>query len=224
MIRRIFPFAVLAAVGCGAWGNPRTTEPKQPDLDFPVGEFALTERSGKKVTDKDLRDSVWISSFIFTRCSGPCPAVTQTMRRLQDELKAELQGGKLKLVTFTVDPDRDDLKALNDYANTRQADPNWLFLTGDKKAIHTLSQEQFKQAIEHKVGPDVKPGDEFGHSTRLILVDKNGVIRAMYEGLPDDEMPDGKERFEAGLVRLKDRARELLGAAARPAPGDGTKW
>lgn len=220
MRRRIILFAVpavfagllgtLAVVGCGAVTKSRPTEPKQLDLDFPVGEFALTERSGKKVTDKDLRGSVWVSSFIFTRCNGPCPAVTQSMRRLQDELKDELAGGKLKLVTFTVDPDRDDLKALNEYADARQADKtNWLFLTGDKKTIHTLCREQFKQALEHKVGPDVKEGDEFGHSTRLFVVDKNGVIRAMYEGLAGDG-PDDKARFEAGLTRLKERARELL--------------
>lgn len=210
MIRRILPFAALIAAGCGAWGGSRTTQPARPDLDYPVGEFSLTERSGKTVTEKDLRGKVWIGSFIFTRCNGPCPAVTGTMARLQKDLKDELGAGKVKLVTFTVDPARDDLKALNDYANNRQADPNnWLFLTGDEKTIHKLLQDQFKQAVERKLGPDVKPGDEFGHSTRLILVDSKGVIRGMYDGLPDDEMPDGKERFEGGLKHLKGRVREL---------------
>jgi protein SCO1 len=211
-MNRILPFLFLLAAGCGALvGTHPSTEPKEPDLDYPVGEFSLTERSGKTVTDKDLRGQVWVGSFIFTRCNGPCPAVTNTMARLQKDLKDEMNAGKLKLVTFTVDPARDDLKALKEYANNRQADPNnWLFLTGDEKTIHTLMQEQFKQAVARKSGENVKEGDEFGHSTRLVLVDKSGVIRAMYEGLPDDEMPDGKERFEAGLKRLKDRARELM--------------
>jgi protein SCO1 len=213
---RYLPYLCLLLAGCGAWGGSRPptlpAQPEQPDLDYSVGEFSLTERSGKKVTDKDLRGQVWIGSFIFTRCTGPCPAVTNTMARLQAELKDEMKAGQVKLVTFTVDPARDDLKALKDYANSRQADPNnWLFLTGDEKTIHKLLQEQFKQAVERKLGPDVKPGDEFGHSTRLILVDKKGVIRGMYEGLPDDEeLPDGRNRFETGLARLKDRARELL--------------
>lgn len=214
MIRRILPFVVLVAAGCGVWGDARAPKPADPppvDLDYPVGAFALTERSGKQVTDKDLRGSIWVGSFIFTRCTSTCPAVTNTMARLQAELKDELKGGTVKLVTFTVDPARDDLKALNDYANSRQADPNnWLFLTGDEKTIHALMREQFKQAVERKVGPDVKPGDEFDHGTRLVLVDKNGVIRAMYEGLSDDQLPDSKDRFERGLVQLKDRVRELL--------------
>lgn len=198
-----------ALLGCGA----RTTPPtKEPELDYPVDGFSLTERSGGTVTDKDLRGSVWVGSFVFTRCNGPCPAVTATMQRLQNkELAEEVKSGKVKLVTFTVDPKRDDLKALNEYADARKADPkNWLFLTGDEKTIHKLLQEQFKQAVERKLGPDVKEGDEFGHSTRLILVDKNGVIRAMYDGLPNEDFPDGKERFEAGIGRLQERVRELL--------------
>src|SRR5215471_19542483 len=107
-MRRLFPFVVLVAAGCGTWGGSRTSptpaQPEQPDLDFPVGEFALTERSGKPVTDKDLRGKVWIGSFVFTRCTGPCPAVTNTMARLQAELKDEMKAGTVKLVTFTVDP------------------------------------------------------------------------------------------------------------------------
>lgn len=213
-MKRLLPFVVLVATGCGAWGGSRTSSThapaEQPDLDFPVGEFTLTERSGKKFTDKDLRGTVWIGAFIFTRCTSTCPAVTNTMARLQAELKDEMKAGQVKLVTFTVDPARDDLQALREYADSRQADPNnWLFLTGEEKTIHKLLQEQFKQAIERRAGPDVQPGDEFDHSTLLTLVDKRGVIRATFEGLPNDKMPDGKDRFEKGLTRLKDRAREL---------------
>jgi cytochrome oxidase Cu insertion factor (SCO1/SenC/PrrC family) len=210
---RSLPFLVLLSAGCGALGGSRPTppQPTQPDLDLPVGAFSLTERSGKTITDKDLRGTVWIGSFIFTRCNGPCPAVTGTMARLQGDLKDELRAGKVRLVTFTVDPARDDLKALNEYARLRQADPTgWLFLTGDEKTVHRLLQEQFKQAVERVPAPEAQPGKEFDHSTRLILVDKTGTIRGTYDGLPDEQFPDGRERFEAGLNALRDRARELV--------------
>ncbi len=212
LTRRVFPFVVLVLVGCGAWGGTRTsTQPTPEPLDYPVGEFSFIERSGKTVTDKDLRGQVWVVSFIFTRCNGPCPAVTSAMQRLQKDLPDELNSGKLKLVTFTVDPIHDDLKTLNEYADARGADPkNWLFLTGDEKTVHKFHRDQFKQAVERNVGPGVKAGDEFGHGTRLAVVDKTGVIRAMYEGLPNEQFPDGKDRFETGLVRLKDRVHELL--------------
>jgi cytochrome oxidase Cu insertion factor (SCO1/SenC/PrrC family) len=214
MTRLLFLVPVAWIVGCGLFPAPSTPTPTDPpplDLDFPVGPFSLTERSGKTITEKDLLGKVWIASFIFTRCNGPCPAVTNTMARLQRELHNELATGQLKLVTFTVDPRRDDLTALNIYAKNRQADPNyWLFLTGDEQTIHQLVREQFKQTVIVETGPDVKEGFEFDHSTRLSLVDKNGIIRATYEGLPNENRPDGHERFEKGLKHLQERVRELL--------------
>ncbi len=208
MLRKLLPLVALAFAGCGD-ANSRTPNTTRPELDYPVGEFNLTERSGKKLTDADLRGKVWVASFVFTRCTGPCPAVTNTMARLQKELDAELKAGSVKLVTFTVDPARDDLAALRDYANSRQADANnWLFLTGDEKAIHALSKDRFKLAIE-KRGADAKPGDEFDHSTRLSVIDKQGVIRASFDGLPNDNMPNAKELFDDGLKQLKAKVREL---------------
>jgi protein SCO1/2 len=200
-------FLLVAILICGcAPGTPSSSAgPVQPDLDYPVGSFALTERSGRTVTDKDLRGKVWVASFIFTRCIGPCPAVTSTVAKLQEEFKNEPD---LRLVTFTVDPVRDDLKSLREYAVSRNADPErWLFLTGDEATIHTLMREQFKQPVERKSGTDVKPGDEFGHSSRLVLVDKKGIIRGMFAGLPDEHFRD---HFDADQARLRDRIQELL--------------
>src|SRR5581483_556163 len=117
MTARLLPLLALFLAGCGAVADPRSTpSPEPPDLDFPVGTFRLTERSGRTVTEQDLRGKVWVASFIFTRCTGPCPQVTSTMRRLQSELGDELQAGRVKLVTFTVDPEHDDLRKLREYA------------------------------------------------------------------------------------------------------------
>jgi protein SCO1/2 len=204
-MRRVLVLLALCLAGCGPT-DPAATRPRgdAPDLDYPVGEFSLTERGGRTVTDKDLLGSVWVASFIFTRCSGPCPAVTSTVAELQAEFR-DLPA--VKFVTFTVDPKRDDLAALNEYANARRADPErWLFLTGDEETIHKLVRERFKQPVERKTGPDVRPGDEIGHSPSLMLVDKKGVIRAVCDGLPNEQFP---ERFAEDLARFKARVREL---------------
>src|SRR5205085_792036 len=159
--------AVVCLAGC--------SERRQPPDDLgPVGEFALTERGGEVVRDADLRGKVWVASFVFTRCTGPCPQVTATIRRLQSDPDLPKE---VMFVTFTVDPGRDDPDELKKYADHFKADPDrWLFLTGDEKTIHKLLQERFKQTAVRRTGPDVKPGDEFDHSTRLVVVDKKGVI------------------------------------------------
>jgi cytochrome oxidase Cu insertion factor (SCO1/SenC/PrrC family) len=208
-MRLLLPVALLAPLsGCGLYSGPTPT-PKaaeQADLDFPVGAFALTERSGKAVTDADLRGKVWVASFVFTRCTGPCPQVTATVARLQKELPND---PNLKLVTFTVDPTRDDPAELMRYAEHFKADPErWLFLTGDEKAIHELSLKRFKLAAGRK--EDAKPGDEFDHSTRLAVVDKKGVVRATFEGVRDPNGADAEARFEDGLKKLKEKVAALL--------------
>ena len=51
-----------------------------PDGLGKVPAFELTERSGQTVSDATLRGKVWIASFVFTRCTGPCPQVTVSYR------------------------------------------------------------------------------------------------------------------------------------------------
>ena len=202
---RRFVYLALLLAGCNSGRGTPTTQPDHADLDYPVGAFSLTERSGKTITDKDLRGKVWVASFVFTRCTGPCPAVTRTVAQLQKELTE----ADVRFVTFTVDPERDDANELKKYAESFNADPErWLFLTGDEKTIHKMMVEQFKQAVEKKLGPDVKPGDEYGHSTRLLVVDKAGVIRATFEGVKDERRSDAEH--DKTLAALKDKVRALL--------------
>ena len=198
----------LGLTGCGSSVRPPGREFDPPDLHFPVGSFTLTERSGRPVTADDLKGKVWVASFVFTRCTGPCPAVTGAVARLQAELPAA-EHPDLRFVTFTVDPDRDREADLKKYADHYRADPGrWLFLTGDEAALHALMRDRFKLAVGRKDGPGVKPGDEFDHSTRLAVVDKAGVVRGTYEGWVDPETGD-RDRYEDGLNRLKAKVREL---------------
>lgn len=205
-----FPALALltaAAAGCGPSTARPTPARTAPDLDFPVGEFSLTERDGRTVTAADLRGKVWVASFVFSRCLGPCPAVTGTVQGLQEDLRDVPDA---RLVTFTVDPARDTPGALKAYADKYRADPaRWLFLTGDEKTLHALMRDRFKLAVGRKEGPGVKEGDEFDHSTRLSVVDKKGVIRATFGGMRDDLRPDAKAAFEEGLDHLKKKVRAL---------------
>jgi cytochrome oxidase Cu insertion factor (SCO1/SenC/PrrC family) len=210
--RLVLFLALCGAAGCGARSNPTDAKKEaDPDPRWPVGEFSLTERSGKTVTDRDLRGTVWVASFIFTECSGPCPVVTSNMGRLQSELADELKSGKVKLVSFTVDPERDTPEKLRQYADARKADAqNWLFLTGDEKQIHRLLRENLKQGIGRNPNEDVKPGEEFIHSTRLVVVDQEGKVRGFYDGVPSPNSPTAEADFDANLARLKARVRTLL--------------
>jgi len=170
-----------------------------------LGEFSLTDQSGKPITQADLQGKVWVAGFIFTNCTGPCPHVTATMARLQKEM-ADLPN--FRLVTFTVDPERDNVAQLAQYAKQFSADPaRWMFLTGPEDEIQRVLRERFK--VHRIATKNPMPGQEFDHSTKLILVDAQGQIRGLFDGWAgsySSEMPDA---FEANLDKLRESIRSL---------------
>ena len=107
-----------------------------------VPQFSLVERNGKATTLADLRGSIWIADFIYTTCQDTCPLQTAEMARLQEQWKDK---AGLKLVSFSVDPEKDTTEVLSRYADRYKADAQrWLFLTGAKDEMSRLVQEGFR--------------------------------------------------------------------------------
>ena len=183
-MRHFVLFAVLVLFGC-------KPEPQLPEL-YPVPAFSLTDQTDQAVTLQQLKGRVWVADFIFTNCGGSCPIMTDKMRRLQDALPPEI-----RMVSFTVDPARDTPKALAAYAAEQGARRDrWLFLTGDKQALYDICVKGFKLPLDDEGGTIAEP---IAHSSRFVLVDKQGVVRGYYSGTEDAE-----------LTRLAADAKQLL--------------
>ena len=119
----------------------------------------MTERSGRPFTLAALRGKVWVADFFFSHCKDFCPLQTAEMARLQKDFAAEK---KFRLVSFTIDPERDSLEALKVYADRYRADPiRWLFLRGDRKETHDLVKKGFRLAIA--VSDEFQPGGGPSH-------------------------------------------------------------
>jgi protein SCO1/2/putative membrane protein len=148
-----------------------------------VEDFSLTECHGQTVTKADLLGKPWIACFVFTRCAGPCPRVSEQMQILQDRLK----GIDVRLVSITVDPDTDSPEVLCEYAARYHADPDkWWFLTGDKETIYRLIRRSFKMIVYEE--PQQIPGFEVAHSLEIMHVDSQGVVRGRYKATSDVDM------------------------------------
>lgn len=171
------------------------------------GPFELIDSQGKPFSSESLKGKTWIASFVFTRCTGPCPQVSATMARLQKELE---NTHPLMLVTFTVDPERDSPDELKRYAANFQANPErWVFLTGKEEQIHELMTKKFMLGVKRADKPS--PGQEFAHATKLAVVDAQGTIRGYFQGLPDEASVNkfAKEDFEKSLRDLKTLVTQL---------------
>jgi protein SCO1/2 len=144
-----------------------------------VPAFSLTDQDGAPFSREDLRGKIWITDFFFTRCQGPCPLMTARMTELQ---KALVKAPEVKLVSFTVDPEHDTPEVLRAYGAEFQADPaRWKFLTGDPETVRNIVTKGFLQPL----GTDDK--GEVLHGTMFLLVDGNGMVRAI-QSLDDPEL------------------------------------
>ncbi len=181
----------LICLTCLASCRPTSRDADADDLALPVGDFTLTERGGRDFHASDLAGKVWVASFIFTQCGGPCPQVTGTMARLQSDFASEPD---FRLVTFTVDPEHDTPEVLKQYAATYGAKTDrWFFVTGKEADVYKVLGERFHIGAEKNTGRTrTWLGNAVTHDTHLAVVDRKGRIRDYFTGKrdADDEHAD----------------------------------
>jgi protein SCO1/2 len=164
--------------------DARQQAPSLPRLlREPLPEFALIDSDAQPFGRADLAGRVWLADFIFTRCAGVCPALTSRLfeiqRRLQEALPPE-DMALVRLVSFSVDPARDDPATLAAYAkNARALEGVWKFVTGGPGEVARLGREGFK--LSSASGGEAS--EEILHSSKIVLVDGRGYVRAYYDGL-----------------------------------------
>jgi protein SCO1 len=152
-----------------------------------IPQFELMNQQGRKFDRAALEGHVWVADFIYTNCEGPCPRMSSHMHSIQKATDAAV-----KLVSFTVDPQRDTPGALEQYGRKFAADDaRWSFLTGDPAILDMLDHDAFKLG---------NLGASMDHSTRFVLVDKKGRVRGYYgiaDGDPVARVAKDAARLEA---------------------------
>ncbi|MEO7723999.1 MAG: SCO family protein, partial [Chthoniobacterales bacterium] len=165
----------------------------------------LTDQNSESYGSQQLLGKIWIADFIYSTCPGPCPMISSRM----GELQKPLRDTDVKLVSFSVDPQRDTPAVLREYAAKLNAQPGrWHFLTGDKDAIYRLSREGFKLASGSggAAGPI--------HSTRLVLVDRSGMIRGYYDATDADAVT--RLLADVAHLRREEAGAKIIGLSKKP--------
>ncbi len=192
-------FLIVTGVTLPALHHWMTREAPHPlERLVRVPEFTLTERSGQPISRDDLLGRVWIADFMFTRCANVCITMSKQLGRIQRTIErfAPSEQQRLRLVSFTLDPEWDTPERLTDYAQAYGASPDiWYFVTGDRERIMALMEGGFLlpgATSETPSGPII-------HSSKFALVDAEGWVRGFYEGIDRD-----------AVMPLLEDARRLL--------------
>ena len=143
-----------------------------------VKDFIFTNQMGQQSALHNLPGKVVLVNFFFTSCPSICPEMMKNLEKVQ---KAYIKNDTLlQLISFTVDPERDSSETLRQYGLKHKINPdNWWLLTGNKKDIYDLARNEFYVSVTQGDGGP----DDFIHTEKLVLLDKDHHIRGYYDGL-----------------------------------------
>ncbi len=193
-------FLLISALlaGCGQGNGHKRPHSSGP---FTIGEagqrvpaphFELMAQTGEPFSSNSLKGKVYVLNFFFTSCPDICPKMNRQMAAIQDTFLHDLE---FRQISITIDPEFDSLPRLRKYAVEMGAKPGrWYFLRGTRDQVSSLSSDGFFLPLRAE-GMD---RSAFIHSSRLVLVDKKGLIYGYYDAL----VPDDINRLKADIRKL----------------------
>lgn len=168
--------------------NPIDLEPEMVDADLlmerkgyghTIEDFEFTNQNGDKISQADLENKVYVAEYFFTTCGSICPIMNKEMQRVHAKYKSQEDFG---ILSFTVDPEVDNVERMKAYADGHGAGNQWHFLTGNKEELYSLARRSFfvlKPAEAENLGD---AGSDFIHTNNFVLVDREKRIRGYYDG------------------------------------------
>ncbi|MGZ8509445.1 MAG: SCO family protein [Chitinophagaceae bacterium] len=148
-------------------------------------DFSLTNQQGEVVSWEGLKGKVVVADFFFTHCPTICPRLTTNMRYLQQSINNSRRVGDktpdfLHFLSFSIDPERDSVERLKQWADRFQVNPEqWWLLTGPKKEIYDMAINEMRIGLVDGEGVDTN----FIHTDHFVLIDSNRHVRGYYHGL-----------------------------------------
>lgn len=180
IIQPTTPPPTTAAMPAGS--NPDGDTEPNPFAEFRLADFTLTDQDGDPFNSDRFEGNVTALNFFFTSCPGPCPAMMQVMRRVQDETA----GTGLRLASITVDGTRDTPEVLSNYAQGIPINPDrWTLLTGDPELVGRLTSESLGYDLRTQDDIQIEgPGGvmmaNILHPTRILLVGPDRRLIGVY--------------------------------------------
>ncbi|MBC7721778.1 MAG: SCO family protein [Pedobacter sp.] len=159
-----------------------------------IDTFTMHNQLGNIITKDSLDGFIYVTNFFFTICPSICPKMINNLHLLQDSFANNPQ---IKLVSFTVMPWVDSVARLKVYGENHNINPSkWYLLTGNKQRIYTLGRQSYFS--EKRLGLQ-KDSTEFLHTESMLLIDKKGRIRGIYNATD-----------KADIARVTSNIRTLL--------------
>ena len=171
--RRLLHCFAMAAVTATAVAAGAAPLPGDSLYQLPA---SLTWQDGSQAPLAALRGKPTVITMFYASCDGVCPAIAFSMRRMEKSLDAT-QRANMQWVMVSFDPARDTPETLRTFAADNKLDSGrWRLGCVDEAAVREV-------AAALNVRYRALPNGVFNHSTEIVLLDAEGVIRARTSNL-----------------------------------------
>jgi len=158
----------------------------QIGIGHSIGAFEFENQDGILISNKEVQGKVYVAEYFFATCKSICPIMNRQMQRIQSAYEEDK---RLKLLSFTVDPDNDTPEQLKKYAQDHHyIKGKWHFLTGKKEDLYRLARKSYfvlKPSEAQNLGD---AGSDFIHTNNFVLIDQKQRIRGYYDGTNPKEV------------------------------------
>jgi protein SCO1 len=162
--------------------------------------YSLPDLDGQRREPSDFQGKVTAVFFGFLYCPDACPNHLTKMLALKERLGADAD--KLQVVFVTVDPERDEPKALKTFLTS--FDPSFIGLRGSAEETDKTAKD-FR--VYFKKVPGLKANDNpmsytIDHTTFSYLFDPSGSLRLVVpHDLPLDQLVTDVQALLRGPTR-----------------------
>jgi len=150
----------------------------------PVQPFSFVNQLGDTITNRRVAGKVQVVEFFFTTCKGICPKMNVSMQNIAKEFVSE---ENLIFLSHTVDPETDSVGRMKHFADSLKINSSrWWLLTGTKEKLYEAARKSY--LLDNQQDETAAIEDQFIHTQLFALVDKEGYVRGIYDGLDKKEL------------------------------------
>jgi protein SCO1/2 len=161
---------------------PGFTKKKLEPISY-VRPFSFTNQDGKTITEKDVAGKVYAVEFFFTTCQTVCPIMNDNMKIVYEKLKDQ---NDFLILSHTSMPVVDSVPQLKHFSDSLGVNTSrWIFLTGRKDSLYNAARVSY--TLDDPSNNVLSVEDQFIHTQFWALVDRNGDVRKIYDGLKTSE-------------------------------------
>lgn len=183
-------FAMALALAVAA---PALAKPLPPDSVYLLQD-AYSDQAGRSFQLANGRGKPRVVAMFYTSCRFICPLIIDSAKGVEHGLTPAERAG-LGILLVSLDPRRDDTRALKSVADKRKLDPaRWTLARTEAGGVARLAAVL---GVRYRALED----GEFNHTSQLVLLDREGRVLARTEQLGAKPDPAFLAAVKASLAR-----------------------